>query len=196
MSIAMAGARHFQQLTVWQLADELRGEVLKLTARPQFLRDLKLRAQTEDAVESTCRNIAEGFGCDTHREFSRFLEISRRSVNELQDCFQAALHHRFISHADLRPCRVLMNRLFPALSRFIAYLDATPDLPTRPRRADSGKWIGETMARPPRRSTPPRNSRPAHTRRNAPTHTPPPAPVPTNDAGPEPGAPKPPESGD
>ena len=142
----MPVARHFQQLTVWLLADELRSEVLKVTSRPEFLRDLKLRMQTEDAIESACRNIAEGFGCDTHREFARFLEISRRSLNEVQDCFLAAQAHRFVHARDLRPSRLLLTRLFPAMSRFIAYLDSTPDWSPR-----NGRQPGTAPKQPPGR---------------------------------------------
>ena len=58
----MAGAKHYSELIAWQLADQLRVQTLRLTARPRFVKDLKLNSQTEDAVNSVCRNIAEGFG--------------------------------------------------------------------------------------------------------------------------------------
>jgi four helix bundle protein len=128
----MSGARHFTKLIVWQLADELRIETLRLTSRRQFERDLKLHSQTEDAINSACRNIAEGFGCKTHKEFAHFLRISRRSLNELQDTFQGALLKHHISSSDLVPARLLLRRLFPAMGSFIAYLDSTPDHPNHP----------------------------------------------------------------
>ena len=56
---AMRGARHYSELTVWKLADEIRIETLKLTSRPTFARNLKAQTQAEDAVNSICRNIAE-----------------------------------------------------------------------------------------------------------------------------------------
>jgi four helix bundle protein len=76
-------------LIVWQLADQIRVLVFKLTERERFARDLKLHSQTEDAANSVCRNIAEGFACK-HKEFARFLEISRRSLNGLGDSFRTA----------------------------------------------------------------------------------------------------------
>jgi four helix bundle protein len=106
----MAGAKHFSELISWQLADQLRVEVFKFTNRPDFVRDLKLPSQTEDAVNSICRNISEGFGCD-HAEFARFLRISRRSMNELQDAFRAAELKRDVSAGDLTASRRLMRRL-------------------------------------------------------------------------------------
>jgi len=130
----MAGARHFSELIVWQLADQLRRATFPLTEREAFHRDYKLRAQAEDAINSTCRNIAEGFGCETHREFARFLRIARRSLNELQDALHAALEKGYITPRDLDTPRRLFRRIFPAFGKFLAYLDRTPDQRNRPRR--------------------------------------------------------------
>ena len=149
----MRGARHFSELTVWQLADELRVETLKLTRRPTFARNLKAQTQAEDAANSVCRNIAEGFGCETHGQFAWFLRISRRSLNELQDAFRGAEQKGYVTSNDRAPIRSLTRRLYPALNRFIAYLDSTPDY------------------RPNRRNT--RRVRPSQ---------PPPSPAPTGDS--------------
>jgi four helix bundle protein len=148
----MSGARHFSDLTVWKLADELRVETLRLTSRAAFARNLKAQTQIEDAVNSICRNIAEGFGCDTHGQFAWFLRISRRSLNELQDAFRGAEQKGYVSSDDRGPITALMRRLYPALNRFIAYLDSTPDFcPNRP----SG------CLRPPRSRSRYRRSRPS-----------------------------------
>jgi four helix bundle protein len=122
----MRGARHFTELTVWQLADELRRELLKLTGRPAYLRNLRLREQTDDAIDSVCRNIAEGFGADTHGQFAWFLRVSRRSLNEVQDAILSAQQKRILTADDLAAARVLIRRLLPALNRFIGYLQRTP----------------------------------------------------------------------
>ena len=132
----MRGARHFSELTVWRLADELRIETLKLTSRPAFARNLKAQTQAEDAVNSVCRNIAEGFGCESHGQFAWFLRIARRSLNELQDAFRGAEQKGYVTSDDRAPGRALMRRLYPALSRLIAYLDSTPDY--RPNRGNTG----------------------------------------------------------
>jgi four helix bundle protein len=115
-------ARHFTELIVWQLADAIRVQVLLLTARSEFSRDLKLHAQTEDAINSVCRNIAEGFGCDSHREFVRFLVIARRSLNEVQDALRGAQLKQYVTAGDLVAIHTLLRRLYPALSRLIASL--------------------------------------------------------------------------
>ena len=76
----MSIARHFTELIVWRLGDQHRLEVFRLTKRPGFYADLKLRSQLDDASDSVCRNIAEGLGCKSDREFARFLRIARRSL--------------------------------------------------------------------------------------------------------------------
>ncbi len=135
----MRGARRYEDLIVWQLADHMRILVFALTAREHFARDLKLHSQTEDAVNSVCRNIAEGFGC-RHMEFARFLEISRRSLNELRDCFRTAQLKGYCTARDYEPIWRLAHRLYPAYAEFIHYLRTTPDpdpvTPRRQRQAD------------------------------------------------------------
>ena len=118
----MRGARHYSELTVWKLADELRVETLKLTSRPAFARNLKAQTQAEDAVNSICRNIAEGFGCETHGQFAWYLRVSRRSLNELQDALRGADQKGYVTSDDRTSTRSLTRRLYPALNRFIAYL--------------------------------------------------------------------------
>jgi four helix bundle protein len=135
----MEPARHFTDLISWQLADELRVEIKRLAERPSLARDLKLRSQLVDASDSTCRNIAEGFGCETHREFARFLHIARRSLNEVQDCFRSALVAGYVSEGDLKASRALLRRIFPALASLIRYLNRNPNYRHRPKRPPSEK---------------------------------------------------------
>ena len=129
----MRPARHYSELIVWQLADEIRREVFKLTKRPRFARDFKAQGQADDAINSVCRNIAEGFACETHGEFATFLVYSVRSLNEVQDAMHGAQGKGYADAADLAMIRQLFKRLFPALGRFIAYLRRTPN---RRRRTD------------------------------------------------------------
>jgi four helix bundle protein len=121
----MAGARHYKELIAWQLADQIRVETSKLTRRDPFGRDFKHQRQTEDAIDSVCRNIAEGFGCESHAEFARFLEIARRSLNELLDCLRSAELKGYVSSAELVPIHDLARREFPAVGNLMAYLRRT-----------------------------------------------------------------------
>ena len=59
-------------------------------------------------------------------------------MNELRDAFRAAELKRYVRADDLIASRQLMRRLYKALSRFIAYLDTTPD-PPKPKRPKNPK---------------------------------------------------------
>jgi iron donor protein CyaY len=168
----MAGARHFTDLTCWQLADELRVAVLALTERPGFATDFKLRSQTEDAIGSVCRNIAEGFGCESHDENARFLEISRRSLNEVQDCLRHAVVKGHIASTDTAPLFALMRRLYPAINRLWAYLKRTsnPRARTKSRHPRTDPAMRSITNRAKRPSTDPAK-RLARTRRSDPAPT-------------------------
>jgi four helix bundle protein len=119
----VAGARHYSQLVAWQLADGLRVLIFKFTRRPPFSTDFRHRSQAEDAIDSVCRNIAEGFGCRSHTEFARYLEISRRSLNELGDSLRSAELKGYVAINELATVHSFTRRLYPALSNLIAYLD-------------------------------------------------------------------------
>ena len=134
----MPPVRHFSQLIVWKLAEEIRVKMFELTAKPLFAADFKAKSQGEDAANSVCRNIAEGFGCETYAEFARFLEISRRSINEVHDVLHGAQLKEYVTASELASIRSLSNRIYPAFSRLLAYLRSTPT----PRRA--GKKVTRT----------------------------------------------------
>jgi four helix bundle protein len=119
----VAGARHFTELIVWKLGDEHRVEVFALTKRPRFRADFKLRSQVDDAADSVCRNVAEGFGCETHREFARFVRIGRRSLNEVQDGLRSALIKEYLTEADLKSVSVLQRRLYAVIAGLLRHLD-------------------------------------------------------------------------
>ena len=123
----MESVNHYTKLFVWKVGDQIRQDVAKLTSRPAFARDVKARGQADDAANSICRNIAEGFACETHKEFARYLSYSRRSLNELRDAMRGAMIKGYISGKDLQPIDRRAFHLRRALTNFIAYLKATPD---------------------------------------------------------------------
>ena len=123
----MPGARHFTELIVWQLGDQHRAEIFKLTKRPRLRADLKLRSQLDDAADSICRNIAEGFGCQSHREFAKFVRIGRRSLNEVQDELRSAVLKEYVTEGDLASVRVLHRRLYAGIAALLRHLDGGQD---------------------------------------------------------------------
>ena len=78
-------AKHFRQLVAWQLAFELREQVLKLTKSGPASRDRRFSEQLNDSSRSVASNIAEGFGRYDPADFARFLSIARGSLDETEN---------------------------------------------------------------------------------------------------------------
>ena len=112
-------AKRFSELICWQLARDLRREVFVLTSKATFDQNFKLRDQLEDASSSACANISEGFARLTHREFHRFLEVSRSSVNEVEDRLTESVEKRYLTEQDIRTSLNLCKRTRIATSRLI-----------------------------------------------------------------------------
>ena len=118
----VAGARHFRELTCWQLAHELKLALYQLADTPEVQRDLRFRDQLRDAAASAPRNIAEGFGRRTHREFAHFLDIARGSLTECQNHLQDAVDPGHLQPADFTPLDTLAKRACGAVARLQRYL--------------------------------------------------------------------------
>jgi four helix bundle protein len=81
----MSGVRDFRELVCWQLSNALKDEVWRFTNTPPASRDFKYCDQIRDSAASAPRNISEGFGRYTPREFARFLGYARASLMETQN---------------------------------------------------------------------------------------------------------------
>jgi four helix bundle protein len=83
--------KRFEDILAWQEARKLVKDVYRITQEGAFAKDFGLRDQIQRAAVSVMANIAEGFDCESHVEFARFLGIARRSSVEVQSLLYAAL---------------------------------------------------------------------------------------------------------
>jgi four helix bundle protein len=116
------GAKDYTELVVWQLADALRLEILKLTRKSTFNRDLRLRSEIEETASSICRNIPEGFRQRTNRRFAQFLGYSYASCGELKSLLEDAQLKGYAIAEQLQSARTLRYRLDRALCALIRHL--------------------------------------------------------------------------
>jgi four helix bundle protein len=86
----MALIKRFEDILAWQEARKLVREIYAITCQGTFARDFGLRDQIQRASVSVMANIAEGFDCESHVEFARFLGIARRSAVEVQSLLYIA----------------------------------------------------------------------------------------------------------
>jgi four helix bundle protein len=121
----VAGARRFQDLVCYQLARELRGVIGALIKLPKLSRDGELCDQLRRAARSATGNVAEGFSCTTHREFARYLDISARSLREIEDRLSEATDSDLLTDTEAAPALNLAKRTSVAIARLTAYLRRT-----------------------------------------------------------------------
>ena len=93
----MALIRKFEEIKAWQEARVLTKQIYALSGIGLFAADRGLRDQIQRAAVSAMTNIAEGFDCDSQKEFARFLAIARRSAVEVQSLLYVALDVGYIT---------------------------------------------------------------------------------------------------
>jgi four helix bundle protein len=119
---AMAGARRYEELAVWQLAVELRDRVVRSTQSGPGARDWKFIAQLQDAAASAPRNLAEGFGHFHPREFARFTRIARASLLETRNHLQDGRSRGYLSAGETEELLRLNARAIGAATSLLRYL--------------------------------------------------------------------------
>jgi four helix bundle protein len=75
----------FRELRCWQLAHELRCEVIAICAREPASRQLRFCDSFQDTAGSVCRNLAEGFARYESGEIVQFFRYALGSLAELQE---------------------------------------------------------------------------------------------------------------
>jgi four helix bundle protein len=123
----MKGVWRFEDLVAWQLAVQLRNVAHEYCEKPAIKRSFKFRDNLADAASSAPRNIAEGFGRKTHREFAHFAYIARGSEQEVLNAFLEARQRGFIDDRELDLGDHAARKALKTLNGLIAYLEATPD---------------------------------------------------------------------
>jgi len=91
------GISKFEDIRAWQEARTLTKQIYVMTREGALAKDFGLRDQLQRAAVSVMANIAEGFDCDSHAEFARFLGFARRSAVEVQSLLYAALDAGYIT---------------------------------------------------------------------------------------------------
>jgi four helix bundle protein len=110
--------RRFEDIRAWQEARTLTRQVYALTQAGSMAKDFGLRDQLQRAAVSVMANIAEGFDCDSHAEFARFLGFARRSAVEVQSLLYAALDAEYITSEAFKETYDQANKTKAMVSAF------------------------------------------------------------------------------
>ena len=123
----MRGVQHFTELDCWLLANELKLLLLEISRQPLLRRDFKFYEQLRDAAASAPRNIAEGFGRRTHKDFAHFLDVARGSLNECQNHLRDCLERGYVTPDEFQRAMILSKRACGAVAGLQRYLRTHPD---------------------------------------------------------------------
>ena len=116
----MQNRRRYQLLVGWRKAMQLVTEVYRVTGGFPDTEKFGLVSQMRRAAVSLPSNIAEGAGRGTDKEFSRFLQIARGSLFELETQIEIATRLGLINQANGLTEQI--DHMFALLSNLIQKL--------------------------------------------------------------------------
>jgi four helix bundle protein len=105
-----------KNLTVWKKSIELVKEVYSITFKLPPGEKFGLTSQIRRASVSVSSNISEGASRKSKIERSRYYEIARSSLVEVDTQIEICLTLNFLNESDIQKLEVLANEVFAMLS--------------------------------------------------------------------------------
>ena len=94
------GFKRFTEIEAWQLSMKLLGEIDAILDRTTAAPYRKFCDETREAIESVPRNLAEGFGRYSRRDFARFVSMAKGSLLETQTNLQIARSRKLVTEQE------------------------------------------------------------------------------------------------
>jgi four helix bundle protein len=129
-------AKSFREMVAWQLAFELKTQVILLIKDSPAARDFKFRDQLADSARSVPSNIAEGFGRFNPAETMHFLDIARGSLDETENHLRDGVVSSYFPAESVGPLIKLIARCRAAISAWHSYLRTVKKDPRFQSRGD------------------------------------------------------------
>lgn len=114
----------FRKLKVYNLAIDFVEDIYKLSSEFPADERYGLISQLRRAAVSIALNIAEGSGCGSDAEFSRFLRISIRSLYEVDAILELSIRLKFFNREKIKEIYLKRELLGRMLGQFIKKLKA------------------------------------------------------------------------
>lgn len=115
--------KSYRDLIVWQKSVEMVTIVYRLLTKFPDDEKFGLVPQIKRSSISISSNIAEGYGRNYTKDYSRFLNIARGSLFEMQTQFQIALNLEFVREDDLGQIKSLSVEIEKMLNSLISKLN-------------------------------------------------------------------------
>lgn len=116
----------FEELKIWKESVKFAIEVYTLTKKLPKHEQFGLTSQLNRAVTSISLNIAEGHGRNSDADFSRFIQISIGSLNELVTLLYICLEEKYINKVEFDLFYSRCEQISKMLHAFRNYLKRQP----------------------------------------------------------------------
>ena len=115
----MARTLGFEQLQVYQLAEQLADQVWIIVKTWQPLARDTVGKQLIRAVDSIGANIAEGTGRGSYQDNRRFIRIARGSLYETKHWLRRAYQRDLLTEPQTRSLKTVLDELSPKLNAYL-----------------------------------------------------------------------------
>lgn len=113
----------YRDLIVWQKSMNLVTLIYQLIVKLPIDEKFGLISQIKRSAISIPSNIAEGYGRNYRKDYSRFLQIARGSLFENQTQLEIAINLNFIKGEDLEEIKELSIEVEKMLNSLIKKLE-------------------------------------------------------------------------
>ena len=120
----MPGAKRYADLYCYQVAVQIRREVLRLTRREPARQDFRFTSQIRDSARGSPRNIVEGYSRFAPTAILPFLSYAKASAHETANHVVDGRECGYFTDDEARELLGLIDRLVRALLRWIRYLES------------------------------------------------------------------------
>lgn len=135
----MAAAKRFQDLIAWQLSEQLKEEIFRLTDRDRVRSDGDFCYQIHKSARSAPANISEGFGWYEPKPNARHVSIAKASLEETHNHILDGYKRGHFNQVERDELLALLERALGATRRYLRYLksckSAPPGKPFKPKRS-------------------------------------------------------------
>jgi four helix bundle protein len=117
------GAKKFEDLEAWRIADELKREVYALIATGAASKDFKFCNQIRESAASPTGSIAEGFGRFRPGPFAQFMEMAIGSAMETRNSLKDGIDRGYVTVESIHRASELAQRCIQVSTKLLRYLE-------------------------------------------------------------------------
>jgi four helix bundle protein len=112
-------AKSFEELRVYQQAEELADFIWDVVVQWQVLAEDTVGRQMIRAADSIGANIAEGHGRGSYQDNRRYVRIARGSLFETRHWLRRAYRRKLLSEEQVQKLKAVVENLGPQLNAYL-----------------------------------------------------------------------------